>query len=51
MDDSARIDGCTILQRLIFVVLPVAAPRIMVVGFVSFVSSGCPRPCSFAGVR
>jgi ABC-type glycerol-3-phosphate transport system permease component len=39
IDDSARIDGCTILQRLIFVVLPVAAPGIMVAAFFSFVVS------------
>ncbi len=39
IDDSARIDGCSILQRLIFVVLPVAAPGIMVAAFFSFVVS------------
>jgi len=39
IDDSARIDGCTILQRLIFVVLPVAAPGVMVAAFFSFVVS------------
>jgi ABC-type glycerol-3-phosphate transport system permease component len=39
IDDSARIDGCTILQRLVFVVLPVAAPGIMVAAFFSFVVS------------
>ena len=39
IDDSAMIDGCTILQRLIFVVLPVAAPGIMVAAFFSFVVS------------
>jgi ABC-type glycerol-3-phosphate transport system permease component len=39
IDDSARIDGCSIPQRLIFVVLPVAAPGIMVAAFFSFVVS------------
>ncbi len=39
IDDSARIDGCTILQRLLQVVLPVAAPGIMVAAFFSFVVS------------
>jgi ABC-type glycerol-3-phosphate transport system permease component len=39
IDDSARIDGCSILQRLVFVVLPIAAPGIMVAAFFSFVVS------------
>jgi len=39
IDDSARIDGCSIPQRLIFVVIPVAAPGIMVAAFFSFVVS------------
>lgn len=39
IDDSARIDGCTILQRLLRVVLPMAAPGIMVAAFFSFVVS------------
>ncbi len=39
IDDAARIDGCSILQRLIYVVLPVAAPGIMVAAFFSFVVS------------
>jgi ABC-type glycerol-3-phosphate transport system permease component len=39
IDDSARIDGCSIPQRLIFVVLPMAAPGIMVAAFFSFVVS------------
>ena len=39
IDDSARIDGCSIPQRLVFVVLPVAAPGIMVAAFFSFVVS------------
>lgn len=39
IDDSARIDGCSILQRLLYVVLPVAAPGIMVAAFFSFVVS------------
>jgi ABC-type glycerol-3-phosphate transport system permease component len=39
LDNSARIDGCGILQRLLHVVLPVAAPAIMVAAFFSFVVS------------
>lgn len=39
LDDAARIDGCSILQRLLYVVLPVAAPGIMVAAFFSFVVS------------
>lgn len=39
IDDSARIDGCGILQRLLYVVLPVAAPGVMVAAFFSFVVS------------
>jgi ABC-type glycerol-3-phosphate transport system permease component len=39
IDNSARIDGCSILQRLLYIVLPVAAPGIMVAGFFSFVVS------------
>jgi len=39
LDNSARIDGCNILQRLLHVVLPVAAPGIMVAAFFSFVVS------------
>ncbi len=39
LDDAARIDGCGILQRLLYVVLPVAAPGIMVAAFFSFVVS------------
>jgi ABC-type glycerol-3-phosphate transport system permease component len=39
LDEAARIDGCSIAQRLLYVVLPVAAPGIMVAGFFSFVVS------------
>jgi len=39
LDEAARIDGCNIAQRLIYVVLPVAAPGIMVAAFFSFVVS------------
>jgi ABC-type glycerol-3-phosphate transport system permease component len=37
--DSARIDGCNVLQRLYYVILPLGAPGIMVAGFFSFVVS------------
>ncbi len=39
IDDSARVDGCNILQRLVHVILPIAAPGVMVAGFFSFVVS------------
>jgi ABC-type glycerol-3-phosphate transport system permease component len=39
IDESARIDGCNIFQRLVYIVLPVAAPGIMVAAFFSFVVS------------
>ena len=39
LDEAARIDGCGIAQRLVYVVLPVAAPGIMVAAFFSFVVS------------
>jgi ABC-type glycerol-3-phosphate transport system permease component len=39
LDDSAKIDGSNIAQRLLYVVLPVAAPGIMVAAFFSFVVS------------
>ncbi|HXV98137.1 MAG TPA: carbohydrate ABC transporter permease [Anaerolineae bacterium] len=39
LDDAARIDGCSIFQRLLYIVLPVAAPGIMVAAFFSFVVS------------
>ncbi|UCE53684.1 MAG: carbohydrate ABC transporter permease [Desulfobacterales bacterium] len=39
IDDSARIDGCNVLQRLYYVILPLGAPGIMVAGFFSFVVS------------
>ncbi|MBC8447060.1 MAG: carbohydrate ABC transporter permease [Chloroflexi bacterium] len=39
IDESARIDGCSIFQRLVYVILPIAAPGIMVAAFFSFVVS------------
>jgi ABC-type glycerol-3-phosphate transport system permease component len=39
LDEAARIDGCNIAQRLLYIVLPVAAPGIMVAAFFSFVVS------------
>jgi ABC-type glycerol-3-phosphate transport system permease component len=39
LDDSARIDGSNVIQRLLYVILPVAAPGIMVAAFFSFVVS------------
>jgi ABC-type glycerol-3-phosphate transport system permease component len=39
LDEAARIDGCGIPQRLLYVILPVAAPGIMVAAFFSFVVS------------
>ena len=39
LDDAARIDGCNIIQRLLYVILPVGAPGIMVAAFFSFVVS------------
>jgi ABC-type glycerol-3-phosphate transport system permease component len=39
LDDAARIDGTNIIQRLLFVILPVAAPGIAVAAFFSFVVS------------
>jgi ABC-type glycerol-3-phosphate transport system permease component len=39
LDDAARIDGTNIIQRLLYVILPVAAPGIAVAAFFSFVVS------------
>ena len=39
IDDSARVDGCNIFQRLWHIILPIGAPGIMVAGFFSFVVS------------
>lgn len=39
IENSAKIDGCNLFQRLVYVVLPVAAPGIMVAAFFSFVVS------------
>jgi ABC-type glycerol-3-phosphate transport system permease component len=39
LDDAARIDGCSIFERLFYVILPVALPGVMVAAFFSFVVS------------
>jgi ABC-type glycerol-3-phosphate transport system permease component len=39
LDDAAKIDGSNLIQQLIYVVLPIAAPGTMVVVFYSFVVS------------
>ncbi len=39
LDDAARIDGTNIFQRLLYVILPVAAPAVAVAAFFSFVVS------------
>jgi ABC-type glycerol-3-phosphate transport system permease component len=39
LDESARVDGCNILQRLLYVILPIAIPGVMVAAFFSFVVS------------
>ena len=39
LDEAARIDGCNIPERLLYVILPVAAPGISVAAFYSFVVS------------
>ena len=39
IDDAAQIDGTNILQRLVWVILPVASPGIAVAAFYSFVVS------------
>lgn len=39
IDDAASIDGCNIGERLLYVVLPIAAPGIAVAAFFSFVVS------------
>ncbi len=39
LDEAARIDGCSIIQRLVYVIIPVALPGIMVAAFFSFVVS------------
>lgn len=39
LDDAARIDGCGIFQRLVYVILPIGIPGIMVAAFFSFVVS------------
>jgi ABC-type glycerol-3-phosphate transport system permease component len=39
LDEAARIDGCSIPERLLYVILPVAVPGISVAAFYSFVVS------------
>jgi len=39
LDNAAEIDGSNLMQRLIYVILPVAEPGVMVVAFYSFVVS------------
>ena len=39
LDNAAEIDGSNLIQRLIYVILPVAEPGVMVVAFYSFVVS------------
>jgi ABC-type glycerol-3-phosphate transport system permease component len=39
VEDSARIDGCTLWQILVRIVLPISAPGIAVAGFYSFLVS------------
>ena len=39
IDHAARVDGCNVLQRLIYVILPITAPGVMVAAFFSFVVS------------
>lgn len=39
LDESARVDGCNILQRLWYVILPVAIPGVAIAAFFSFVVS------------
>jgi ABC-type glycerol-3-phosphate transport system permease component len=39
IDNAARVDGCNIFQRLLYVILPITAPGIMVAAFFSFVVS------------
>ena len=39
IDNSGKIDGCNIFQRLLYIIIPIAAPGIMVAAFYSFVVS------------
>jgi ABC-type glycerol-3-phosphate transport system permease component len=39
IDNAARVDGCNIFQRLLYVILPITAPGVMVAAFFSFVVS------------
>lgn len=39
IDESAKVDGCNILRTLFYIIIPIAAPGVMVVAFFSFVVS------------
>lgn len=39
IEDSARVDGCSVFQTLIRIVIPIAAPGILVAAFYAFVVS------------
>jgi ABC-type glycerol-3-phosphate transport system permease component len=39
LDDAARIDGCNVFERLVYIIIPVAMPGISVAAFYSFVVS------------
>ncbi len=39
IDDSGKIDGCNIFQRLLYIIIPMALPGILVACFYSFVVS------------
>jgi ABC-type glycerol-3-phosphate transport system permease component len=39
LEDSARVDGCNIFQTLFRIIIPIAAPGILVAAFYSFVVS------------
>jgi len=39
LEDAARVDGCNVFQTLVRVIIPIAAPGILVAAFYSFVVS------------
>lgn len=39
IDESAKVDGCNILRTLFYIIIPIAAPGVVVVAFFSFVVS------------
>lgn len=39
IDEAAKVDGCNILRTLFYIIMPIAAPGVMVVAFFSFVVS------------